>query len=485
MAETGKEARPPLLRADAALFLDFDGTLAAYAPHPDGVTIEQGLPDLLARLRERLQGALAIVSGRSLEALDALLGPPRFAGSGPARPRMAARRRQDAPLRKSRGRKPHPRCGHGTIRRRPAPGHRGQGRRRRAALAARARARRGMHRLHAGDRHLAGPRGPARPCRGRSAAARRAQGRGAARAFTPCALRRPQARVRRRRPHGRGRLSGRARRGRARRESRARSPPRRAIGSRRSGPCTPGSPRASRRSRRERSHDARRIARPRRHRQLHHLGAHRPRSPRRVELPAAPRRGPGISRAGGRRRRFRPRLLVHRARGLRTQRAGIRRQHGGARHAPVQLQRLGRRSDRFLPALRARRAHVPPADAGAARASDRGHAAHLREAQAVVRIRRAPARDHARQQPHPLRQPGSSAATHDGCAGQLRARGDAVPARSGSELRARRRREPVRRHRGDGARLPGAHREPTGASGRAGSRSRRNGRTRCCARRSR
>ena len=82
MAETGKEARPPLLRADAALFLDFDGTLAAYAPHPDGVTIEQGLPDLLARLRERLHGALAIVSGRSLEAIDALLGPPRFAGAG-------------------------------------------------------------------------------------------------------------------------------------------------------------------------------------------------------------------------------------------------------------------------------------------------------------------------------------------------------------------------------------------------------------------
>jgi trehalose 6-phosphate phosphatase len=82
MAETGMEARPPLLRADAALFLDFDGTLAAHAPHPDGVTIEQGLPDLLARLRERLHGALAIVSGRSLEAIDAFLGSPRFAGAG-------------------------------------------------------------------------------------------------------------------------------------------------------------------------------------------------------------------------------------------------------------------------------------------------------------------------------------------------------------------------------------------------------------------
>jgi trehalose 6-phosphate phosphatase len=82
MAETGKEARPPLLRADAALFLDFDGTLAAYAQHPDGVTVEAGLPALLARLRERLQGALAIISGRSLERLDALIGPPRYAAAG-------------------------------------------------------------------------------------------------------------------------------------------------------------------------------------------------------------------------------------------------------------------------------------------------------------------------------------------------------------------------------------------------------------------
>jgi trehalose 6-phosphate phosphatase len=82
MAETGTEARPPLLRADAALFLDFDGTLAAYAQHPDGVKIEAGLPGLLARLRERLAGALAIVSGRPLEGLDAMLGPPRYAGAG-------------------------------------------------------------------------------------------------------------------------------------------------------------------------------------------------------------------------------------------------------------------------------------------------------------------------------------------------------------------------------------------------------------------
>jgi trehalose 6-phosphate phosphatase len=82
MAETGKEARPPVLQADAALFLDFDGTIAALAPEPDGVTIEPGLPDLLARVHERQGGALAIVTGRPLEVLDAILGPPRYAAAG-------------------------------------------------------------------------------------------------------------------------------------------------------------------------------------------------------------------------------------------------------------------------------------------------------------------------------------------------------------------------------------------------------------------
>ena len=82
MAETGTEARPPLLQANAALYLDFDGTLAALAPHPDGVDIEDSLPALLAGLRACLDGAVALVTGRSLAALDALTGLPRYAGAG-------------------------------------------------------------------------------------------------------------------------------------------------------------------------------------------------------------------------------------------------------------------------------------------------------------------------------------------------------------------------------------------------------------------
>jgi trehalose 6-phosphate phosphatase len=82
MAEPGTEARPPLLQADAALYLDFDGTLAAFAPHPDGVTIGDSLPALLGSVRDRLGGALALVSGRSLATLDSLTGLRDFAAAG-------------------------------------------------------------------------------------------------------------------------------------------------------------------------------------------------------------------------------------------------------------------------------------------------------------------------------------------------------------------------------------------------------------------
>jgi trehalose 6-phosphate phosphatase len=82
MAETITDAPPPLLRANAALYLDFDGTLAAHAPHPDGVTVHDSLPALLAGLRAQLEGAVALVTGRPLATLDAIVGPPRYAGAG-------------------------------------------------------------------------------------------------------------------------------------------------------------------------------------------------------------------------------------------------------------------------------------------------------------------------------------------------------------------------------------------------------------------
>jgi trehalose 6-phosphate phosphatase len=82
MAESGMEARPPLLEPDAALFLDFDGTLAEFAQHPGGVTIDAGLPALLAELRAQLGGAVAVVPGRTLAGLDAIAQLPTPAGAG-------------------------------------------------------------------------------------------------------------------------------------------------------------------------------------------------------------------------------------------------------------------------------------------------------------------------------------------------------------------------------------------------------------------
>lgn len=62
--------------ADAALFLDFDGTLVEIAPRPDAVIVPEPLPGLLRRLNEGLGGALAVVSGRALSALDHFLPVP-------------------------------------------------------------------------------------------------------------------------------------------------------------------------------------------------------------------------------------------------------------------------------------------------------------------------------------------------------------------------------------------------------------------------
>ena len=64
----------PAPQSDWALFLDFDGTLAELAPTPDAVTIDPGLPDTLLRLMKALGGAVALISGRTLDDLDRMTG---------------------------------------------------------------------------------------------------------------------------------------------------------------------------------------------------------------------------------------------------------------------------------------------------------------------------------------------------------------------------------------------------------------------------
>jgi trehalose 6-phosphate phosphatase len=63
------EPQPELL-ADAALFLDFDGTLVELAQTPDAIEVPRRLGPLLIRLNDRLNGRLAIISGRALDDLE-------------------------------------------------------------------------------------------------------------------------------------------------------------------------------------------------------------------------------------------------------------------------------------------------------------------------------------------------------------------------------------------------------------------------------
>ncbi|MDY6947268.1 MAG: trehalose-phosphatase [Pseudomonadota bacterium] len=65
-----------------ALFLDVDGTLLEIAETPQGVNVPASLKQLLDEVRRRLDGALALVSGRSLANLDQLFTPLRLIASG-------------------------------------------------------------------------------------------------------------------------------------------------------------------------------------------------------------------------------------------------------------------------------------------------------------------------------------------------------------------------------------------------------------------
>lgn len=63
----------PELTPTCAFFTDFDGTLVELTDSPDGVTVDPALPDLLRRACTRLEGALAVVSGRNVATLDGML----------------------------------------------------------------------------------------------------------------------------------------------------------------------------------------------------------------------------------------------------------------------------------------------------------------------------------------------------------------------------------------------------------------------------
>ena len=73
---------PPLPSLEWCLFLDVDGTLLEFTDSPLETHADSALTVLLANVAERLGGALALVSGRSIEYLDALFTPLRLPAAG-------------------------------------------------------------------------------------------------------------------------------------------------------------------------------------------------------------------------------------------------------------------------------------------------------------------------------------------------------------------------------------------------------------------
>ncbi len=73
---------PPPPSADWCLFLDIDGTLIELTDTPAGTHAGDGLKELLNAVCGRLEGAVALVSGRSIDFMDALLAPARLPAAG-------------------------------------------------------------------------------------------------------------------------------------------------------------------------------------------------------------------------------------------------------------------------------------------------------------------------------------------------------------------------------------------------------------------
>lgn len=85
MPSTHAQAPParldiPLTRC--AWFFDFDGTLAELQPRPDRVSLPAARQALLQQLQAASGGAVAILTGRALEDLQALIAPLRLPCAG-------------------------------------------------------------------------------------------------------------------------------------------------------------------------------------------------------------------------------------------------------------------------------------------------------------------------------------------------------------------------------------------------------------------
>ncbi len=71
-----------LMPGPVALFLDFDGVIAEIAPTPDSVVVTGAMLSQLQTVNSALDGALAVLSGREIDDLDARLAPLSLAVAG-------------------------------------------------------------------------------------------------------------------------------------------------------------------------------------------------------------------------------------------------------------------------------------------------------------------------------------------------------------------------------------------------------------------
>jgi trehalose 6-phosphate phosphatase len=82
MGKSTPDNLPALDLGRVALFLDYDGTLVGIAPTPAEARPGPEVLELLGRLERRLDGALAIVSGRGVADIDQMLTPLRLTVAG-------------------------------------------------------------------------------------------------------------------------------------------------------------------------------------------------------------------------------------------------------------------------------------------------------------------------------------------------------------------------------------------------------------------
>ena len=82
MTNTPMPLPDPIEADHLAFFFDFDGTLADIAERPEDVEVTDATRTALTALRHSMQGAVAIITGRDIAAIDQFLTPVQLPVAG-------------------------------------------------------------------------------------------------------------------------------------------------------------------------------------------------------------------------------------------------------------------------------------------------------------------------------------------------------------------------------------------------------------------